>query len=79
MLFRIFSVSSSVVGRAGMRQRPRWHPEGDVEVVSFHRRNPCATSSGDKYVSISGSCSRLAMCRRISIANGLEFLNSSGI
>jgi hypothetical protein len=51
----IFSNSFVSVMSAGIRRRPRWHPEGGVDVDSFHFRNPLTTSSGERYVSISGS------------------------
>jgi hypothetical protein len=62
-----------------MRLRPKWQPEGDVDVASFQQRKPQATSSGDRYVSISGSWVFSAMLRKISMTNQFDDVISGGI
>jgi hypothetical protein len=45
---QIFSNSLSIIGTAGMCLGPKWQPDGEVEVDSFQRWRPWATSSGNR-------------------------------
>jgi hypothetical protein len=61
MFCQISSNSFDSAGYVAIRCSPKWQPDGDVDVFSRHRQNPCRTWSVVMYVSISGKFSLLAI------------------